>query len=109
MPRPRFVIDSLAIANATPKRRHVDLRASLTAALNEFVELGIFQCEERVEGLSIWKFTDGTIVAQEDFYEDAVNRRFIFTQLTKDAALGVILRARHAGDRAAIAKAIIRY
>ena len=103
---PLFVIDSLAIAKATAKRRHVDLKVSLTAALNEFVELGLFQRVEDPEGLTIWSLVGGSVVAQEAFYEDTFKRQFVFTQLTRDAALGVVLRARHAGDRAAIVEAI---
>ncbi|WP_339494106.1 hypothetical protein [Pseudomonas sp. RA_105y_Pfl2_P56] len=106
MPAPRFVTDSLTIAKATPKRRHVDLKVSLTAALNEFVELGLFEAVEGPEGLTTWGFVDGNVVAQEAFYEDTFKRQFVFTQLTRDAALGVVLRARHAGDRAAIIEAI---
>ena len=103
---PLFVIDSLAIAKATPKRRHVDLKVSLTAALNEFVELGLFESAEGPEGLTTWSLIGGPVVAQEAFYEDTFKRRFVSTQLTRDAALGVLLRARHAGDRAAIVEAI---
>ena len=108
MSAPLFVTDSLSIAKATPKRRHVDLKASLTAALNEFVELGLFISKVGPNGLIAWEFQDGSLVAQEAFYEDAYNRSFVLTQLTRDAALGVILRARHAGDRAAIAEALKR-
>ncbi|AIB36044.1 MULTISPECIES: hypothetical protein [Pseudomonas] len=101
-----FVTDSLSIAQATPKRRHVDLRVSLTAALNEFVELGLFEHFLGSEGLVVWSLVGGPVVAQEAFYEDTFKRRFVFTQLARDAALGVLLRARHPGDRAAIAEAI---
>jgi len=106
MPASCFVTDSLSIAKATPKRRHVDLKVSLTAALNEFVELGLFEVVEGPEGLTTWNLVGGPMVAQEAFYEDTFKRRFVFTQLTRDAALGVVLRARHAGDRAAIVEAI---
>ncbi|MHC8370145.1 hypothetical protein ACYZT2_04855 [Pseudomonas sp. MDT1-85] len=106
MPAPHFVIDSLAIAKATPKRRHIDLKVSLTAALNEFVELGLFDRVEGPEGLTTWSLAAGPVVAQEAFYEDMFKRQFVFTQLTRDAALGVVLRARHAGDRAALVEAI---
>lgn len=103
---PVFVTDSLAIAQATPKRRHVDLKVSLTAALNEFVSLGLFEASEDTEGHTIWRLVGGSIVAQEAFYEDTFKRQHDFIQLTRDAALGVVLRARHAGDRAAIVEAI---
>jgi len=106
MTAPRFVIDSLSIAKATPKRRHIDLKVSLTAALNEFVELGLFESSVGPEGLTTWNLVDGPVVAQEAFYEDIFKRQFVFTQLTRDAALGVVLRARHAGDRAALIEAI---
>lgn len=102
----RFVTDSLIISKATPKRRHVDLKVSLTAALNEFVELGLFKCAEGAEGLTTWNLVDGPVVAQEAFYEDTFKRRQELLQLTRDAALGVVLRARHPGDRAALAEAI---
>lgn len=108
MPAPHFVTDSLTIAKATPKRRHVDLKVSLTAALNEFVELGLFDSVTSPEGLTAWNLVGGPIVAQEAFYEDTLKRQFVFTQLTRDAALGVVLRARHAGDRAALVEAISR-
>ncbi|MBP5089952.1 hypothetical protein HUS91_31245 [Pseudomonas chlororaphis] len=108
MPAVRFVTDSLAIAKATPKRRHVDLKVSLTAALNEFVELGLFEAAESPDGLTVWRLVGGPVVAQEAFYEDTFKRQFVLTQLTRDAALGVVLRARHAGDRAAIIGAIRR-
>lgn len=101
-----FITDSLSIAKATPKRRHVDLRVSLTAALNEFVSLGLFESYLDSEGLNTWSLVGGSVVAQEAFYEDSFKRQFVFTQLTRDAALGVLLRARHPGDRAAIAQAI---
>ncbi len=106
MHAPRFITDSLAIAKATPKRRHVDLRVSLTAALTEFVELGLFESVVDAEGLTKWRMVGGPVVAQEAIYEDTLKRPFLFTQLTRDAALGVVLRARHTGDRAAIIKAI---
>lgn len=106
MPAPRFITDSLSIAKATPKRRHVDLRASLNAALAEFVELGLFESTIDAEGLTIWRIAGGPVVAREAIYEDTLKRPFLFTQLTRDAALGVVLRARHTGDRAAIIKAI---
>lgn len=106
MSAPLFVTDSLSIAKATPKRRHVDLKVSLTAALNEFVELGLFERVEGAEGLTTWSLADGRVVAQEAFYEDTFNRQFVLTQLTRDAALGVVLRARHTGDRAALVEAI---
>ncbi|WP_248745177.1 hypothetical protein [Pseudomonas sp. MWU12-2037] len=106
MSAPCFVTDSLSIAKATPKRRHVDLKASLTAALNEFVELGLFESTVGPDGLTTWALVGGPMVAQEAFYEDSLQRQFVFTQLTRDAALGVVLRARHVGDRAAIADAI---
>lgn len=50
----------------------------------------------------------GPVVAQEAFYEDMFKRPHVFTLLTRDAALGVVLRARHAGDRAALVEAISR-
>lgn len=106
MPAPHFVIDSLSIAKATPKRRHADLKLSLTAALNEFVELGLFERVEGPEGLMTWTLAGGAVVAQEAFYEDMFKRPHVLTQLTRDAALGVVLRARHAGDRAALVEAI---
>lgn len=106
MPAPRFVIDSLAIAKATPKRRHVDLKVSLTAALNEFVELGLFETAVDAEGLTTWSLVGGPVVAQEAIYEDTFKRPHVLTQLTRDAALGVVLRARHTGDRAALVEAI---
>ncbi|CAI8723938.1 Transcriptional regulator [Pseudomonas chlororaphis] len=106
MPAPHFVIDSLAIAKATPKRRHVDLKVSLTAALNEFVELGLFETMVSPEGLTTWSLIGGPIVAQEDFYEDTFKRQFVLTRLTRDAVLGVVLRARHSGDRAALIEAL---
>lgn len=106
MPAPRFIIDSLTIAKATPKRRHIDLKVSLTAALNEFVQLGLFEAKEGPEGLTTWSLSEGPVVAQEAFYEDTFKRQFVLTKLTRDAALGVVLRARHAGDRAAIIEAI---
>lgn len=106
MPAPHFVIDSLAIAKATPKRRHVDLKVSLTAALNEFVELGLFDSMVGSEGLTTWSLVDGPVVAKEAFYEDSFKRQHVLTQLTRDAVLGVILRARHTGDRAALVEAI---
>ncbi|SMQ26938.1 hypothetical protein SAMN04488483_3310 [Pseudomonas helmanticensis] len=108
MPALHFVTDSLSIAKATPKRRHVDLKVSLTAALNEFVELGLFEVEKGAEGLTIWRLVDGPVVAQEAFYEDTFKRKFVLTQLTRDAVLGVVLRARHAGDRAALVGCIQR-
>ena len=101
-----FVTDSLSIAQATPKRRHVDLRVSLTAALNEFVELELFESVVSDDGLTTWALVGGPVVAQEAFYEDTLQRQFVLTRLTRDAALGVVLRARHVGDRAAIADAI---
>jgi hypothetical protein len=106
MPTPRFITDSLAIAKATPKRRHVDLRVSLTAALNEFVDLGLFESVKGPEGLTAWSLISGPVVAQEAFYEDTFKRQFVLTRLTRDAALGVVLRARHHGDRAALVCAI---
>lgn len=106
MPAPRFVTDSLTIAKATPKRRHVDLKVSLTAALNEFVQLGLFEAKEGPEGLTTWSVVGGPVVAQEAFYQDPFKRQFVLTKLTRDAALGVVLRARHVGDRAAITEAI---
>lgn len=106
MPTPLFITDSLAIAQATPKRRHIDLKVSLTAALNEFVGLGLFQSFKSAEGHTVWSLVGGPIVAQEAFYADVLNRQFVSIQLTRDAALGVVLRARHAGDRAAIVEAI---
>lgn len=106
MAAPVFVTDSLSIAQATPKRRHVDLKVSLTAALNEFVVLGLFETSKSTEGHTIWSLVGGPVVAQEAFYEDSFKRQFDFIQLTRDAALGVVLRARHAGDRAAIVDAI---
>jgi hypothetical protein len=106
MPVPRFITDSLTIAKATPKRRHVDLRVSLTAALTEFVELGLFESSVDAEGLTTWRMVGGPVVAQEAIYEDTLKRPFPFTQLTRDAALGVVLRARHTGDREALADAI---
>lgn len=106
MPAQKFVTDSLTIAKATPKRRHVDLKVSLTAALNEFVELGLFDSAVGPEGLTTWTLVDGPVVAQEAFYEDSFKRQFVLTQLTRDAALGVVLRARHTGDRAALVQAI---
>jgi len=108
MPTLSFVTDSLAIAKATPKRRHVDLKVSLTAALNEFVELGLFEALESPEGLTTWSLVDGPVVAQEAFYEDTFKRQFVLIRLTRDAALGVVLRARHAGDRAVIIESIRR-
>lgn len=108
MPALRFVTDSLAIAKATPKRRHVDLKVSLTAALNEFVELGLFEAVEGPEGLTTWSLVGGPVVAQEAFYEDTFKRQFVLIKLTRDAALGVVLRARHVGDRAVIIEAIRR-
>jgi hypothetical protein len=108
MPAPRFVTDSLTIAKATPKRRHVDLKVSLTAALNEFVELGLFEAVEGSDGLITWKMVGGPVVAQEAFYEDTFKRQFVLTQLTRDAVLGVVLRARHLGDRAALIESIRR-
>lgn len=108
MPAPIFVIDSLTIANSTPKRRHVDLKVSLTAALNEFVDLGLFESVQGPEGLTTWSLIGGPVVAQEAFYEDTFKRRFVLTQLTRDAVLGVVLRARHPGDRAALVGALQR-
>jgi hypothetical protein len=108
MSGPHFVTDSLSIAKATPKRRHVDLKVSLTAALNEFVELGLFEAVEGPQGLTTWSLVGGPVVAQEEFYEDSFKRRFVLTQLTRDAALGVVLRARHTGDRAALVESIRR-
>lgn len=56
LPAPQFVIDSLSIAKATPKRRHVGLKVSLTAALNEFVELGFMRSRKAPKAwpLGIW-------------------------------------------------------
>ncbi|MDK1394667.1 hypothetical protein [Pseudomonas protegens] len=106
MPAARFVTDSLSIAKATPKRRHIDLKSSLAAALNEFVELEVFNRSVDTDGLSSWAFIGGQVAAQEAFYEDSLQRRFVLIQLTRDAAFGVVLRARHSGDRAALAEAI---
>ncbi|MGE7956340.1 hypothetical protein ACQKQA_07020 [Pseudomonas sp. NPDC089530] len=106
MAAPHFIIDSLTISKATPKRRHVDLRTSLTDALNEFVELGLFESVESAEGLTTWQMIGGAVVAQEMIYEDIFKRPQKLTQLTRDAALGIILRARHSGDRAALVEAI---
>jgi len=107
MPAPLFIIDSLTISKATPKRRHVDLRTSLNDALNEFVDLGLFESGLNDGGMTIWQMRGGgTVVAQEALYEDTSKRLQKLTQLTRDAALGVVLRARHPGDRAAMIEAI---
>lgn len=106
MSAPEFITDSLIIASATPKRRHIDLRVSLAAALNEFVELGLFDRRTTSDGLTVWSFTDGATVAQEGFYLDSFQRQFVLTRLTRDAVLGVILRARHIGDKAAMVRAL---
>ena len=108
MPATRFVTDSLAIAKDMPKRRNVDLKVSLTAALNEFVELGLFEAVKDSDGLITWRMLGCSVVAQEAFYEDTFKRQFVLTQLTRDAELGVVLRARHSGDRAALIESIRR-
>lgn len=103
----RFIVDSLMISKATPKRRHVDLRTSLSDALQEFVDLGLFERSVDDAGITTWQmFDSGPVVAQEAIYEDSFKRPQKLTQLTRDAALGVVLRARHPGDRAAIIEAI---
>lgn len=101
-----LLIDSVTIAKATPKRRHVDLKVSLLAALGELEGLGMLVKFADADGLHQWRDHKGNLEAREQVYMDSLRRPGVTLSLGRMALTALVLRARHPGDTAAIVKAL---
>lgn len=101
-----LLIDSVTIARATPKRRHVDLKVSLLAALGELEGLGLLAKSVDGEGLHQWRDLSGKLEACERVYMDSLRRPGVTLSLGRMVLTALVLRARHPGDTAAIVKVL---
>lgn len=101
-----LLIDSVTIAKATPKRRHVDLKVSLLAALTELEGLSLLVKTVDGEGLHQWRDHMGNLAACERVYLDSLRRPGVTLDLGRMVLTALVLRARHPGDTAAIVEAI---
>ncbi len=101
-----MLTDSVTIAKATPKRRHVDLKVSLLAALAELEGLGLLVKTVDGEGLHQWHNHKGDLEACERVYLDSLRRPGVTLDLGRMVLTALVLRARHPGDTAAIVEAL---
>lgn len=101
-----LLTDSVTIAKATPKRRHVDLKVSLLAALTELEGLGLLVKSVDGEGLHQWRDHKGNLEACERVYLDSLRRPGVTLDLGRMVLTALVLRARHPGDTAAIVEAL---
>lgn len=101
-----LLIDSVTIAKATPKRRHVDLKVSLLAALAELEGLGLLVKSADADGLHQWRDHKGKLEACEQVYMDSLRRPGVTLSLGRMVLTALVLRARHPGDTAAIVKVL---
>lgn len=106
MTTPTLLTDSVTIAKATPKRRHVDLKVSLLGALAELEALGLLVKTVDGEGLHQWHDPTGNLEACERVYLDSLRRPGVTLDLGRMVLTALVLRARHPGDTAAIVKAL---